>query len=55
MKYLGLTVSKSKVTLNISKSNFSKSKRLDEFYIGVLNLLRGKLYVTHAPHFQILR
>ena len=54
MKYLGLNVLKPKVTLNIAKSYFSKSKRLDELHVGVLNLLRSKLDVTHAPHFQIL-
>jgi len=54
VKYLGLNVFKLKVTLNISKSYFSKSNRLDEFYVGVLNLLRSKMDVTHAPNFQIL-
>ena len=53
MKYLGLNVLKPKVTLNISTSYFSKSKRLDEFHVGVLNLLRSKLNVTHAPHFRL--
>jgi len=54
VKYLGLNVLKPKVTLHITKSYFSKSKRLDEFHVSVFNLLRSKLDVTHAPHFQIL-
>ena len=50
----GCHVLMSKATINTSKSYFSKSKRLGEFYVGVLNLLRSKLDVTHAPQFQIL-